>query len=129
MDQLAPQPDRTQTGVGEVDPQNRVVLLHIRAQQQQRSAVQAQFQPREIPCVVMVDAVGTAISRGYVATTVEYRECVTVLEGAQAPLLKRDVGVDVKRGCASFAVIRGSRLDATDIVGWIRQLAQPTEPQ
>jgi hypothetical protein len=46
---------------------------------------------REVARIVMINAVGAADSRDYVAAPIEYRKGMTVFERAQPPLLERDI--------------------------------------
>jgi hypothetical protein len=46
---------------------------------------------------VVVNAVGAAVYRDDIAATVKYRKGMAVLERARAPLLERDIRVDVER--------------------------------
>ena len=97
MDQFAAQAAGNHAGVVQVDGQYRVVFLHIRAEEQQRGAVEPVLDPRQITRVVMVGAVGTAAPSDDVAATIEHGKGMAVLERAQAALLERDVRFDVKR--------------------------------
>ena len=97
MDQFAAQASGNHAGVVQVDGQCRVVFLHIRAEEQQRGAVEPVLDPRQITRVVMVGAVGTAAPSDDVAAMIEHGKGMAVLERAQAALLERDVCFDVKR--------------------------------
>src|SRR5262245_51488070 len=100
MDQLAMQGGaavQPQAGVRQVHRQDRVVLLHVGAEKQQRGSVEAELEPRQISGVVVIDAVGTPRRGDDVAAPIKYREGEAVLEGANAPLLERDVRFDVER--------------------------------
>ena len=46
---------------------------------------------------MVVNAVGAAVYRDDVAATIEYCKGMAVLERARAPLLERDIRVDVER--------------------------------
>jgi hypothetical protein len=48
MDQFAAQAAGNHAAVGQVDGQYRVVSLHIRAEEQQRGAVEPELEPRQI---------------------------------------------------------------------------------
>ena len=100
MDQLAAQPRpvvATQLGVRQIHGQYGVVFLHIGAEEQQRGAVQPQFELRQEPRVMQIDAVGVAGPGDDIATRVEQSEGIARFEGARPALLKRDVRFDVKR--------------------------------
>jgi hypothetical protein len=100
MDQLATQyvpVARDQLGVGQIHCQYGIVLLHIRTEQEQRSAIQSQFELRQKTRVVEVDAVRIAFTSDDVASVVEQGECITGFQRARAAFLKRDVRFDVKR--------------------------------
>src|ERR1700680_1421573 len=98
MDQFAAQASGNHTEVVQVDGQCRVVFLHIRAEEQQRGAVEPVLDPRQITRVVMVGAVGSPSDD--VAATIEPRKGMAVLERAQAALLERDVRFDVNGGAS-----------------------------
>jgi hypothetical protein len=81
MTQFAAQAAGNHAGVVQVDGQYRVVFLHIRAEEQQRGAVEPVLDPRQITRVVMVGAVGTAAPSDDVAATMntaKVRPCLSV---------------------------------------------------
>lgn len=65
---------------------------------------------REVARIVVINAVGAADSRDYVAAPIEYPKGMAVFERAQPPLLERDVRFDVKRRRVGIAVPRSGRL-------------------
>ena len=77
-----------QVGIGRIDGQNRVVLLRIRTEQKKRSTVQPQFQLRQKPRVMEIDAVGVSCPRDDVTPRVEQRKEIAGFQGARAVLLK-----------------------------------------
>jgi hypothetical protein len=48
---------------------------------------------------VVVNAVGAAVYSDDIAAPVKYRKGMALLERARAPLLERDIRVDVERRC------------------------------
>ena len=46
---------------------------------------------------MVVNAVGAAVYRDDITATIKYRKGMAVLERARAPLLERDIRVDVER--------------------------------
>ena len=106
MDALATQDApaaHVQIGIAQIDRQNDVVLLDVRAEQQQRRVVQPQFETRQIARVAMIDAVRAAGGGDDVAARVENRKGMALLQRARPALLKRRGQLDVKaRGFADF---------------------------
>jgi len=74
MDQFAAQCDaipRNQLGVRQIHGQDGVILLHVRAQKEQRRTVQSQLELRQKTGVVEVEAVGIAFARDDIAAVIE----------------------------------------------------------
>jgi hypothetical protein len=74
MDQFGAESDaiaRDQFGVRQVHGQNRVVFLHIRAEQEERRTIQPQLELRQETRVVQIDAVGIAFARDDVAAVIK----------------------------------------------------------
>ena len=74
MDQLAAQPyaiARHQIGVRQIHGQCRVVLLYIRAEQEERGTIQSQLELRQKPRIMKIDSVGIAIPSDDVAAVIE----------------------------------------------------------
>ena len=100
MDQFGAEGDpiaRDQFGVRQVHGQDRVVLLHIRAEQEERRTIQSQLELRQETRVVEIDAVGIAFARHDVAAVIKQGKGITGFECARPALLKGDVRFDVKR--------------------------------
>jgi hypothetical protein len=81
-------------GVGEIDGEHRIIVLHRGAQQQRPPAVEQQLQARQVARVRVVEAVGAGLAAHDVAVAVEHREGVAVLEHARAALEQRRRGGD-----------------------------------
>jgi hypothetical protein len=129
MNQLAPQSPGGHAGIGQIDPQYRIILLHIRTEEQQRRRVEAEFESRQVARVMVVNSIRAAIDSIDVAAPIEYRESVSVLERAQTSLLKGDVRFDVERRRLAGANPPRNRLGWAAIDGRrLRQRAQPFEP-
>jgi hypothetical protein len=62
---------RDQFGVRQVHGQDRVVFLHVRAEQEERGAIQPQLELRQETRVVEIDAVGIAFARDDIAAVVK----------------------------------------------------------
>ena len=71
--------------------------MHIRAEKQERGAVQAELQLGQIPCIVEVDAVGTTDSWDDITTPVEEGESITGFERARPLFLEGDDRLDRER--------------------------------
>lgn len=100
MDQFGSEGDpitRDQFGVCQVNGQDRIVFLHIRAQQEERCPIQPQLELRQKTCVVEIEAVGIASTRYDIAPVIKQRKGVTGFECARPALLEGDVRLDVKR--------------------------------
>ena len=69
-------------GIGQVDREQRVVVAHVRAEQQGLRAVQAQFEQREKPRIVVIEPVRSAGRRADVAVAVNHEKCIAMLERA-----------------------------------------------
>jgi len=100
MDQFGSEGDpiaRDQFGVRQVHGEDRVVLLHIRAEQEERRTIQSQLELRQETRIVEIDAVGIAFARHDVAAVIKQGKGITGFECARPALLKGDVRLDVKR--------------------------------
>jgi hypothetical protein len=126
MDQFSAQPAGGNARVGQIHPQNGIVLLHVRAEEQKGSAVQAKLEPRQIAGVVMIKTVRRGDD---VTAAVEHGEGVAVLERAQSPLLERDVRFDVKWRGAGFAGPNRDRAGRAEIALLLRQRPPPLWPR
>ncbi len=115
MYQLAAQSPRGHVRIGQIHPQYRIVLLHIRTEEQQRGIVEAELEPRQIARVVVVNPIGAAIGSVDVTAPIEYRKSMAVLERAQPPLLKGDVGINVERRRLAVVGPRRKRLGQVGI--------------
>ena len=62
---------RDQFGVRQVHSQNGVVFLHVRAEQEERGAIQPQLELRQETRVVEIDAVGIAYARDDIAAVIK----------------------------------------------------------
>jgi hypothetical protein len=99
MDQLGSEGDpiaRDQFGIRQVHGQDRIVFLHIRAEQEERRTIQSQLELRQETRVVEIDAVGIAFARNDVAAVIKQGKGITGLECAWPALLEGDVRLDVK---------------------------------
>lgn len=112
MDQFAAQGDLVwgdQLRVGQIHREDRVVLLHIGAQQEQRSSVQPQLELRQKARVVQVDTVRIALCRDNVAAAIEQRKRIATFQCARPALLERDVRLDVERRPVVAGLLRSRR--------------------
>ena len=87
MDQSPRKPRETIPGLARSTVNTALFFLHIRAEEQQRGAVEPVLDPRQITRVVMVGAVGTAAPSDDVAATIEHGKGMAVLERAQGGAL------------------------------------------
>ena len=71
--------------------------MHIRAEQQERRAIQPQLELRQETRVVEIDAVGIALARNDIAAVIKQGKGIAGLECARPALLEGDVRLDVKR--------------------------------
>jgi hypothetical protein len=112
MDQFAAECDpvaRDQLGIRQIHGQDRVVFLHIRAEQEERRPIQSQLELRQETRVVEIDAVGIAFARNDIAAVIKQGKGMTGLECASPALLERDVRLYVERGRFLIAGRVGSR--------------------
>ena len=78
---------------------------------------------------MVVNAVDAAVYRDDIAATIKYRKGMAVLERARAPLLERDIRVDVERRRLTGAGPFGTRLGGiAALVRRVRQRSRPPEP-
>ena len=97
-----------QLGVRQIHGQDRIVFLHIRAEQEERRTIQPQLELRQETRVMEVDAVGVAFARNDIAAVIKQSKCITGFECARPALLKGDVRLDVKRRRFLIATPSGS---------------------
>jgi hypothetical protein len=112
MDQFGAEGDpiaRDQFGVRQVHGQDRVVFLHIRAEEEERRTIQPQLELRQKTRVVEIDAVGVAFTGDDIAAVIEQGKRITGLQCARPALLEGDVRLDVKRRRFLIADPLGSR--------------------
>ena len=95
-------------GIGEIDGENDIVILHRRGQQQRPLAVDQKLDAGKMPCVVIEKAARRGAGIDDVAQGVEQREGVALFEGARPAFLNRLGSLDVKRRklVGSLCVIR-----------------------
>lgn len=120
VDQFAVQGNpiaRPQLGVRQIDGQHRVVFLDVRAEEQKRRTVQPQFELRQKPGVIEVNAVGIAGSGDNVAARVKQREGIAGFEGSWTALLERDVRFDIEWRGLVLAGLRGGGRRAAGFAG------------
>src|SRR5690625_2435059 len=84
-------------GVGEIHRKQDIVVLKGTAEQKGTPSFEGQAHHREVAAVPMIEALGTAGSRRYIAVGIEEAEGVPLLEGAKTPLRKRRGRRDFKR--------------------------------
>ena len=119
MDQFGPEGDpipRDQFGVRQVDGQDRVVFLHIRAEQEERRTIQPQLELRQKTRVVEIEPVGIAFTRDDIAAVIKQGKGITRFECARPALLEGDVRLDVKRRGFLIAGPLGGRRSLLGIV-------------
>ena len=100
MDQFAAECDpvaREQLGIRQIHGQDRVVFLHIRAEQEERRTIQSQLELGQKTRVVEINAVGITFARNDIAAVIKQGKGITGLERARPPLLERDVRFYVER--------------------------------
>ncbi len=85
-----------EVGVGQIDGEEIVLLLHGRAEQQRAAPADPQLQPGEKPRVVEVDPLLAETDRLHVAVAIEHREHPAVLEHARPVVGARRGRLDVK---------------------------------
>ena len=89
MDRIARQrqpPPRQKVGIGQVDRQQAVIVLHGRAEQQGPAAVEQDLQVREIARILVEQPFRTALATEDVAVVIEHTEHVAMLERPRPPL-------------------------------------------
>jgi hypothetical protein len=118
MDQFGPEGDpiaRNQFGVRQVDGQDRIVFLHIRAEQEERRPIQSQLELRQKTRVMEIKPVGIAFARDDIAAGIKQGKGITGFERARPALLEGDVRLDVKLRRFLIAGSLGSRRSLADI--------------
>ena len=85
-----------EVGIGQIDGQQRIVVLDDRAEQQRPAVVDQQLQAGQEARVLVIEPLGAALAGHDVAVVVEHAEGVAVLEGARPPLLQRRGRRDVE---------------------------------
>ena len=83
-------------GIGQIDRQHRAVLGRVRAQQQRAVAVEAQFELRQEPRILVIKPVGAAGLADHVPELVQHAEGFAMLQDAGARLAKRPSRLDAE---------------------------------
>src|ERR1700747_267918 len=71
VDQLTTQSAGRDVRVGQIHPQYGIVLLHVRAEEQQWSAVQTELEARQVASVAVIDPLGPPVPGGNITAAIE----------------------------------------------------------